>query len=230
MINPYKTVDGPATAEIEVKRSRFISHVTHVVSEDEAIAFRHGIREAIPEASHYVSAYVLREDNLVRFSDAKEPSGTAGMPVLNVIQHLELKDVVCVVARIFGGTLLGRGGLIRAYTKAAQLAFERAHIVTMAPCRDVLASVGYPLYERLAHMLEAEGVQVTDSSFADDVTVQMRVLSEDVGPLVESISDLCSGRVEFLIGDEVFGMVDDAAPQPDGPLDEGEGPDGGDVG
>lgn len=208
MINPYQTVAGPATAELEVKRSRFISHVAHVTTEDEAIGFRHGIREAIPEASHYVSAYVLREDNLVRFSDAKEPAGTAGMPVLNVIQHLGLMDVVCVVARIFGGTLLGRGGLIRAYTKAAQLAFDQARIVTMAPCRDMLVSVEYPLYERLAHMLEERGVQVMDAGFADDVTLEVRVLSEDVEPLQARIAELCGGRVEFLVGDETFDMVE----------------------
>ena len=185
-----------------------MSHVTHVTTEQEAIEFRHGIREAIPEASHYVSAYSLRQDNYMHFSDAKEPSGTAGMPVLTVIQHLELKDVVCVVARIFGGTLLGRGGLVRAYTKAAQLAFAQAHIVTMAPCCDVLVSVEYSAYEQLLHMLEKQDVQVSESTFGSDVTVQIRVLAEHCDDVCESIRNLCNGRAEIMVGSVIFDMID----------------------
>lgn len=207
-MQPYKTIEGTATDELEVKRSRFFGHVAHVTTEQAAIDFRHGIRDAIPEASHYVSAYVLHQDNLIHFSDAKEPAGTAGMPVLTVIQHLELQDVVCVVARIFGGTLLGRGGLVRAYTKAAQLAFAKAHIVTMAPCRDILASVEYPFYEPLANMLAAEGVQVRGTSFANDVTMELRVLSQRVDEVCAKVVNLCNGRAELLVGDELFDMVD----------------------
>lgn len=210
-INSYNTVEGLATAELEVKRSRFLSHVTHVTTEQEAIEFRHGIRDTIPDANHYVSAYSLRQNNYMHFSDAKEPSGTAGMPVLTVIQHLELKDVVCVVARIFGGTLLGRGGLMRAYTKAAQLAFAQAHIVTMAPCCDVLVSVEYSIYEQLLHMFEKQNIQVNESTFGSDVTMQIRVLAAYCDDVCDNIRNLCNGRVEIITGPVVFDMIDAAA-------------------
>jgi uncharacterized YigZ family protein len=219
---PYNTVQGLAVAELEVKKSRFISQVTHVTTEEEAIEFRHGIREQIPDASHYVSAYILHENNYMHFSDAKEPSGTAGMPVLNVIQHLELQDVVCVVARIFGGTLLGRGGLVRAYSKSAKLAFEKAHIVLMAPCRDILVSIAYSHYEQLMHYLESSGIEVLDTSFADDVTLHIRVLSKEADSVCAKISDMCNGRAELMVGEEMFDMVDAAQRQDDAPLGDGE--------
>ncbi len=207
-VNAFRTVDGTSEAEHEEKGSRFLSYLTHVTSEEEAIAFRRSIREAIPEASHYVSAYIIDEGNVMRYSDAKEPHGTAGMPVFTVIEKLGLRDVVCVVARIFGGTLLGRGGLMRAYTKAAQMACDNARFVRKAPCRDVLVSVPYPLYESVSKRLgDMEGVTVTGTSFADDVTMELLVLSEHVEAVCESISDICCGAAEIVTGDEQLRLV-----------------------
>ena len=164
----YRTIRGTWVAEFEEKKSRFIGHATHVESEEEAISFRHGIRERIPEASHYVSAYTIHDPFLEHYSDAKEPHGTAGPPVLQVIKSLELEDVVCVVARIFGGTLLGRGGLMRAYTKAAQLAFAEAEVVLCAPCRDTMASLEYPLYEQAVNDM----FRLTSTAYAPWIILQ----------------------------------------------------------
>lgn len=209
-MNGFKTVDGVATSEYDEKGSRFISFVAHVESEEEAIVFRRGIREQIPEASHYVSAYIIDAGNVMHYSDAKEPHGTAGLPVFTVIEKLGLRDVVCVVARIFGGTLLGRGGLMRAYTKAAQMACAKARIVSKRPCRDVLVSIPYPLYEMVAKRIgETVGVQLLSSSFADDVTLELRVRSELCDTVCSRLSDLCNGAAELVVGDESLCYVDE---------------------
>ncbi len=203
----FRTVTGVSTAEFEDRNSRFFGYVAHATTEEEAIDFRHSIRDAIPEASHYVSAWIMHS-GAAHYSDAQEPHGTAGLPVYTVIQHSQLEDVVIVVARIFGGTLLGRGGLMRAYTKAAKYALEKAHIVMYAPSCDVLVSVEYPLYQQLSTLIADRGIQVLDTSFAGDVTIEMRVLSQDVDKTCKDIEDLCNGRVEFFVGDEQMQMVD----------------------
>ena len=155
----YKTIEGTAQAEYEEKKSRFIGQVAHVETEDEAVSFLNGVRAANPMARHNVYAYVLRAGNRVRYSDDGEPARTSGLPTLEVIEHAGLKDVICVTTRYFGGTLLGTGGLVRAYTKAAQDAFAAARHVTFAECVDIMVSVEYPRYDQLTHWLAEQGIQ-----------------------------------------------------------------------
>ena len=200
----YKTIQGTAQAEYEEKKSRFIGQVAHVETEEEALAFLNGVRAANPMARHNVYAYVLREENRVRYSDDGEPARTSGLPTLSVIEHAELKDVICVTTRYFGGTLLGTGGLVRAYTKAAQDAFAAAQMVTFAQCRDILVSIDYPLYDQLSHWLSAQGIQVLDSTFATDVTVEVRVLAAEAEAVIAAITELTHGNAELLVGEEAF--------------------------
>ncbi len=207
-MRPFRTVAGVSKAEYEIKNSRFYSFLTHVESEEAAIDYRHSIREIVPDARHYVSAYIIDKGDIMRYSDAKEPHGTAGFPVFSVIDGLGLRDVVCVVARIFGGTLLGRGGLMRAYSKAAQMACESACIVQNAPCRELLASIPYSLYEAISKRLnETSDVIELDASFAGDVTLEVVVLSERVKTVEKLIMDMCDGRAEILLGDESLRQV-----------------------
>ena len=203
-MEPYKTIAGSAQAEYEEKKSRFIGQVAHVETEEEAVAFLNGVRAANPMARHNVYAYVLREENRVRYSDDGEPARTSGLPTLSVIEHAELKDVICVTTRYFGGTLLGTGGLVRAYTKAAQDAFAAAQVVTFAPCRDIVISVDYPLYDTLTHWLASQGIQVLDATFAADVTVEVRVLASEAAAVEVGITELTHGGAEMLVGDEAF--------------------------
>ncbi len=205
---PFRTVEGVSSAEYTEKGSRFISFLAHVESEDEAIAFRKSIKERIPQASHYVSAYIINTNNIMHYSDAKEPHGTAGMPVFTVIDKLGLRDVVCVVARIFGGTLLGRGGLMRAYTRAAQMACEAATIVQKAPCSQVLAAVPYSMYESVLKLVESfEGAKLQDTIFADDITLDMLIKSEFVNTLCKDIEDLCNGNADIVVGSETIASI-----------------------
>ena len=207
-MDAYTTIEGTAQAEYEEKKSRFIGQVAHVETEDEAVAFLDGVRAANPMARHNVYAYVLRANNRVRYSDDGEPARTSGLPTLSVIEHAGLKDVICVTTRYFGGTLLGTGGLVRAYTKAAQDAFAAAHVVTYAPCRDIAVSVDYPLYDQLAHWLSSQGIQVLDTSFGADVTVDVRVPSEKADAVEAALTELTHGSAVMLVGDEAFRPMD----------------------
>ena len=155
-------------------------------------------------ARHNVYAYVLRANNRVRYSDDGEPARTSGLPTLSVIEHAELKDVICVTTRYFGGTLLGTGGLVRAYTKAAQDAFAAARIVTFAQCRDIVVSVDYPLYDQLNHWLTSQGIQILDTAFAADVTVEIRVLASEAAAIEAAITELTHGAAVMLVGEESF--------------------------
>ena len=203
-MEPYKTISATAQAEYEEKKSRFIGQVAHVETEDEALEFLNGVRAANPMARHNVYAYVLRAENRVRYSDDGEPARTSGLPTLSVIEHAQLKDVICVTTRYFGGTLLGTGGLVRAYTKAAQDAFAAAQVVKYAPCCDIVISVDYPLYDQLNHWLASQGIQVLDATFAADVTVEVRVPASEAAGIEAAVTELTHGNVTLLVGDVAF--------------------------
>lgn len=203
-MSSYKTIEGTAQAEYEEKKSRFIGQVAHVETEEQAVAFLDGVRAANPQARHNVYAYVLRANNRTRYSDDGEPARTSGLPTLDVIEHAGLKDVICVTTRYFGGTLLGTGGLVRAYTKAAQDAFAAAHQVTYAQCIDITVSVDYPLYDQLNHWLAEQGIQVLSADFAGDVVLEVRVLAGEALAVQTAITELTHGKAELLAGDSVF--------------------------
>lgn len=169
-------------------------------TEDEAVAFLDGVRAANPMARHNVYAYVLREGNRTRYSDDGEPPRTSGLPTLSVIEHDDLKDVICVTTRYFGGTLLGTGGLVRAYTKAAQDAFAAAQRVVYAECVDIMVSVDYPLYDTVTHWLGERGIEVVSADFAGDVAIEVRVRASEAAAVQQALVELTHGQVEMLAG------------------------------
>ena len=196
----YQTIVGASTGEYEEKKSRFIAALSHVESEEEALEFIASVKAEHPMARHHVYAYVLRAENRVRYSDDGEPQKTAGVPTLEVLNHSELKDVICVTTRYFGGTLLGTGGLVRAVLLARK--------ATFAPCCDVVVCVAYPLYEKLSYQLKTNGVPVIDTEFAQDVTITLRVLSDTVDEVCKMIDECCQGRADMLRGDEALELVE----------------------
>ena len=157
----YLVPAGDGEAEFTEKHSRFIGRVRRTDTEGEALEMLRELREAHRDATHNVFAYRIRENNLTRYSDDGEPSGTSGLPTLGVFTGAEVKNVCCVVTRYFGGTLLGTGGLVRAYTKAAQLALEAAGIAEMALWTRFTLALPYPFYER-AQRLFARVAQPRD--------------------------------------------------------------------
>ena len=203
----YLTVEGVGESLFEDRKSRFYGFVTRIQDEQDVIEFRHGIMRDIPDARHYCSAYRIQRTGVDHYSDAKEPHGTAGMPILNVLQHRELQDVVCVVARIFGGTLLGKGGLVHAYSQAAAEAVDAATIVRCIPCRELSVSVEYAQYDALIARLAQMGIAPKDVSYAQDVTLTAEVASREADAVSDAVRDFCHGRARVNLGPEHMGTV-----------------------
>lgn len=194
----YRTIASPATAEIVEKKSRFIGQIAPAQAEEEALAFLEAVRAEHRMARHNVYAYVLRSGR-VRYSDDGEPGGTAGMPTLEAVQHADLVDVAVVVTRYFGGTLLGTGGLVRAYAAATRAAIEAARIVVVSRCVDVVAEVPYALYEQAVRVAEGAGAHVEGADFGAEVLLTLRLLGGAQEPLVAKLTELTRGQAEVLV-------------------------------
>ena len=186
-----------AAGEFEDRRSRFIAQLVHVGSEAEADAFIAEVRSRHHDARHNVPAWILA-DGRERCSDDGEPSRTSGMPTLEVLRGEGLKDVCCVVTRYFGGTLLGPGGLVRAYTVAAQKAVEAAEadgaIVEMTLVTPVVVQIPYSFYDRAARMVSDAGGRVTDSLFLEDVQLTCAFRAGDEGRFLDAVREAANGE------------------------------------
>ena len=190
---PYETVAEEVTAEFIEKKSRFIGVIAPVETEAEALAFIAAQREKYPGATHYVHAYVLRENNTLRFTDDGEPSGTAGKPALEVLTREGLTDVACIVIRYFGGILLGAGGLTRAYARGARDAVAAAQRVRMVPSISFELKVSYAAWQRLSRVLPKYGVRQDDLEYGEDICLSGSVETADFAPLCEAVREHTAG-------------------------------------
>ena len=200
----FSTVKGFATDSFIEKKSEFIGYIAPVKTNEEAVEFINKIRSEHRKAKHNVYAYILREGNTSRYSDDGEPQGTAGVPVLDVLQKEGLTDVCCVVTRYFGGILLGGGGLVRAYSHSAKIAVDAAERMIMCSSYPVKIIVDYDLYGKISYILPEFEVKVTDTDFGSDVTVSLLVKKGFAEKLREKMVDVTNGRLEYVQGDEVF--------------------------
>lgn len=203
----YKTVECEACDEFVEKKSRFIGYVKPVKSQQEAMDFISKIKSKHWDATHNVSAYVLRENNIQRSSDDGEPSGTAGVPVLDVLLKEGLVDVCVVVTRYFGGTLLGAGGLIRAYSHGSKIAVQAGNIITMAPCKILTVSVDYSFYDRINILLGSVNANIKNSDFADKVNIEFSIKADLVDELSEKLTQQSNGKYFLKIIGEEFAKV-----------------------
>ncbi len=185
-----------AAGEVVDRKSRFIAQLVHVESEEEAAAFVARVRARHYDARHNVPAWILA-DGRERASDDGEPSRTSGMPTLEVLRGAGLKDVCCVVTRYFGGTLLGSGGLVRAYTAAAQAAVEAARAdgltVEMTSVVRVRARIPYASYDRVLHVAELAGAKVAGADYADDVALSLAFRAGEERAFLVQLSELMAG-------------------------------------
>lgn len=193
----YNTIDHIGQGEYEEKKSRFLGAAYPVKSPEEAQEILAGIRKQYYDARHHCSAYVLGSDRLnKRSSDDGEPQGSAGAPILAVIDGAECTDVLIVVTRYFGGTLLGTGGLVRAYTAAAQAALADAGIVRMQEGEILALTMAYPFYDKVTYLLGQEGIKILDTQYTDKVSLQALVRTTDKARICELIQALGSGQIE----------------------------------
>ena len=190
-------------AEFTEKRSRFIGRVWPVETEEEALGHIADMRRQHYDATHNVYAYILH-DGPVRYSDDGEPGGTAGAPTLNALQRAELYNVCCVVTRYFGGILLGSGGLVRAYSKAAVMAIAAAGKAQMRQwsCLDLLCP--YNLFDRVKLEAASFGGLVEDTQYGAEVTLALCLPQEQAEAFALRLKELSGGKLTPVVTGQVF--------------------------
>ena len=200
----YTTVRREGVFEYEDRKSVFIGTAVPVSTEQDALAFIAFIKKKYPDARHHVYAYVLRENSTMRFSDDHEPQGTAGMPVLDAIRKNGCTDVAIVVIRYFGGTLLGTGGLVRAYSAAAVGALENAEIITYDIYSEIKLVVSYSDYQRITPIMSDFNFRVSDTVYSDSVVINGRISKSATDGFIDTVNESTSGRVKSEILQEIF--------------------------
>ena len=199
----YLVPTRDADAEFVERRSRFIGHIFCTETEEEALACLKRMREKYWDATHNVYAYIIR-DGATRFSDDGEPGGTAGMPVLQVLQREGMFNVTCVVTRYFGGILLGAGGLVRAYAHSAKIALDEAGKSMKRVWTNVYLPCPYSWYERIRLEVAAFGGIIRSTDFGADVSLDLLLPELQVKPFLERITDLSAGTIDALIGENEY--------------------------
>ena len=197
-MKPYPVPAHEIRRELTISNSRFISTLAPAFSVDEAKAFIARIKAEFPDASHNVPLYIIGhgDSEIAHCSDAGEPSGTAGRPALAVLRGSGLGDVAVVVTRYFGGTKLGTGGLVRAYSEAVRLVVEAVPRAEKVQTHTIMLVFPYTYLERVRLLVASHAGTVLDEEFAADVTLTARLMVEKLPAFQASLSDLTKGKVQ----------------------------------
>ena len=203
----YKVVYQAGSGEYEEKRSRFIANVAPVSSEEEATAFIESIRKKYYDARHNCPAFIIgRNRELTRCSDDGEPSGTAGKPILEVLLSAGVTNVAVVVTRYFGGTLLGTGGLVRAYTQATKEGLADAGIATMRFGKELTIGIDYTDVGKVQYILGSRQIDIAQSRYTQTVEFDIRIPAEAVGALTKELTEATAARACIEITGEGYYM------------------------
>ncbi len=195
---PYRVVDTPGCGEYEEKKSRFIAHVYPAQSEEEAMGWIEQTRKKYYDARHNCTAFIIgRNRELTRCSDDGEPSGTAGKPMLEVLLSEGVTDVVVIVTRYFGGTLLGTGGLVRAYTQAVKEGLADAGVVTMVYGVCFTLKLAYTDVGKVQYLLANEQIAIGESRYAENVEFGIRVPKEQAEGVRKKLTEATAGRIQI---------------------------------
>ncbi len=200
----WTTIKEAATASFIERKSEFIGSITPVKTEEEALAFITSVRKRYADAKHNVYAYLLRENNTVRFSDDGEPHGTAGMPVLEVLRKEGVTDAAIVVTRYFGGILLGTGGLVRAYGQCAKLALDAAGKAQMQKLIVFSLRISYSDLQKIEPLLSAQPLLRLDVAYADEVRFSLAIQDAAYTPFVEALTERTNGRARLSLEGERY--------------------------
>lgn len=196
MLTKYKTVFDTTITEINVKKSRFIAEVFHIENEKDFAERMEVIKKKHRDAKHHVFAYRLA-DNSERYSDDGEPSGTAGVPILDILRGKKLYDVLIVVTRYFGGTLLGTGGLVKAYSDVTKLALENVSFKEMNLAVEYELEIPYDKFSSVQHYCSTNNITIKESSFSDVVLIKIQMKKEAEKRALEELSEKMDGKVQF---------------------------------
>lgn len=205
MLNRYLTVKSRGEHEIVIEKSRFICHIQRAVSEEEAQAFIQSIKKQHWNATHNCSAYLIGEHNLIqKANDDGEPSGTAGVPMLEVLKKRKLKDTVVVVTRYFGGIKLGAGGLIRAYGKSVSEAINHVGMVERCLMRTMHTTIDYTWLGKVENELRASSFQLKEIHYAEDVIFETYVEETQTEQFIEWMTELTNGKSVTKEGELIY--------------------------
>ena len=193
----YKTVKKDAFAEMEIKKSRFLAHIAEVRSEEEAEALIKETKKKYYDASHSCSAYILNSDKGIRHSsDDGEPSGTAGKPILDVISGAGLSNVIVIVTRYFGGTELGTGGLVRAYSGATAEVLKNSEIVEVTDARLTEFVIDYGLLPKLQHICMELGIIIYETEYFEKVKISVLITEKASGKFFKELIEITAGMLD----------------------------------
>ncbi len=200
---PYVTLAKSGTAIYEDRKSVFYAYAERVTTEAEAQAFLAKIKGQYPDATHHVYDYMIGS-NITRFSDDGEPSGTGGLPILDVIKRMDFTDAIVVVVRYFGGTLLGTGGLVKAYGSSARDAVSDAGIAVFVRHRAMKLHCSYSDYGRIQVELEKQHATVRSLTYGADVDAEVGIIEEKADALMAKIVDMSAARarIEYIDGED----------------------------
>lgn len=205
MLPSYYTVKGYGENEIEIERSRFIAHVGRAETADEALEFIQKIKKIHSSATHNCSAYLIGEnDQIQKANDDGEPSGTAGVPILEVLKKKKLKDTVVVITRYFGGIKLGAGGLIRAYGRATSEGLQATGIVERKLMTVMKTKIDYTLLGKVENELRSSIYAIKEIHYLDTVTVETFVEENQTGAFTDWMTELTNGAGEITLGDSLY--------------------------
>ena len=195
----FRTIKEDGQVQEEIKKSRFICHIKRITTENEARNFIQAVKKEHYKATHNCSAFILGErSEMKRSSDDGEPSGTAGVPMLGVLENHQLTNVCAVVTRYFGGIKLGAGGLIRAYSSNVALAIKEIGIVHIKEQLGLRIALSYSQYQELPNFLKANHLQEQDTSFTEQVQTTIFVDKDDKDSIIEELIELFNGKIDIV--------------------------------
>ena len=206
-VKEFKTVYKNVQTEIIEKKSKFFANVKPVSTEEEAVDFINSIKSKYWDATHNVYAYVLEGNNIQRYNDDGEPQGTAGVPTLQAIKNLDLYNVVVVITRYFGGTLLGASGLIRAYGKCAKEGLQEATIITKRVCAELEFTIDYSYIGKVQSEILRLGHIIENIIYEENVKIHVLLPLEMVEQFKPSIEDIINEKINLkILGERIVSI------------------------
>ena len=204
-MSKYKTLHEFEMDEIIIEKSTFIGYAKPIKTEEEAVEFVNEIKKKHKDATHNVWAYTVGKTmNIQRYSDDGEPQGTAGIPTLEVIKKEDLRDVVVVVTRYFGGVKLGAGGLVRAYTKGAKIGIDAAKVIEKVMYKEVRIKIDYNQLGKVQNEIMNMNYFVKDTIYEDNVEIIVYSRLEEVKVLTDKMIDITSATAEIKLCEEFY--------------------------
>lgn len=196
----FKTIKEDVSGEIIEKKSRFIANIFYIESEEEAEVIIKNIKKKYYDARHNCFAYRIDKENISKFSDDGEPSGTAGAPILNIIEGKELRNILVIVTRYFGGILLGTGGLVRAYSDATTEALKKANIIKMIYGKIIRLEIEYKDLKTIEYYLKREKINISNVEYKDKISLKVEVTEEDTKKIENMINNkiILANNIEII--------------------------------